>query len=244
MYGIAKKLLSKIFGQKLLLQNEEALRSIFSITYTGKNHKCTICSKNLSRFIIMPNNDLLCPKCGSLSRDRRLWQLENSGYIKEGIKMLDFSPSRSLARRLKKVKGMEYISTDLSGNFIADHQYDITNIALPDQSIDLISCYHILEHIDNDKKAMTELYRVLKNNGYALVQTPFKEGDIYEDFSITSPTEREIHFGQDDHVRIYSVNGLKSRLESVGFTVSVKYFEKDVFHGLQDKETVLILSKN
>ena len=92
-------------------------------------------------------------------------------------------------------------------------------------------------------QAMKELYRVLKPNGTVLIQTPFKEDEIYEDYTITSETNRLLHFGQEDHVRIYSVDGLKKRLESEGFSVSVKQFEENEYLGFSDKEIILFATK-
>lgn len=241
MYNSAKQLLLKFVPREWLIKNEETFRSIYSLLYSGNEHQCCVCNKKLKSFIQLPNNDLLCPKCGSLARDRRLW-LNEQPLLQNGVTFLDFSPSRCLARRLVKKKNITYLNTDLSGNFIASYRYDITQLPLENNSIDLISCYHILEHIDNDAQAMSELYRVLKPGGTALVQTPFKEGDIYEDFSITTPQEREIHFGQDDHVRIYSVQGLKTRLEKAGFNVTVSKYEAEDYHGLT-AEVTLKLSK-
>jgi SAM-dependent methyltransferase len=243
MYQSAKKFISRFLSNEQLMRHEPFLRSIYSVIYSGNKHLCAVCGKKLSKFTQLPNNDLLCPNCGSLARDRRLWTLLNGEFIKSGVRVLDFSPSRSLAREMKKRNDIEYISTDLSGNFIADFQYDITQLELPSDNIDIIVCYHILEHIPDDKKAMSELYRVLKNGGKALVQTPFKDGDIYEDYSITDPKEREIHFGQDDHVRFYSVAGLKERLIKSGFDVDVRHFAHDDFNGFKD-ETVLVLTKS
>ena len=139
----------------------------------------------------------------------------------------------------------EYVSSDISGDFISDVSYDIKDIDSADRSFDLMICYHILEHIDDDLKAMSELWRVLKKGGYCIVQTPFKEGAIYEDDSITLPEEREKHFGQSDHVRIYSAEGLRSRLERAGFRVEVRnYTEKyENVHGFNEQETVLICHK-
>ncbi|MXN92402.1 methyltransferase domain-containing protein [Flavobacterium sp. Sd200] len=243
MYVSAKKILSRIVSPKQLMKHEVFLRNIYSLLYSGSKHQCSVCNKKLSRFLQLPNNDLLCARCGSLSRDRRLWTLLNSGFLYNGITVLDFSPSRALARKMKSIGNINYISTDLSGNFIADFQYDITSLDIKDNTVDLIICYHILEHIPDDAKAMAELYRVLKPNGKAIIQTPFKDGDIYEDFSITSPAEREIHFGQDDHVRIYSVQGLKGRLEQAGFVADARIFEGDEYHGLTANETVFVLTK-
>ena len=106
--------------------------------------------------------------------------------------------------------------------------------------------FHILEHIVDDKTAMSELFRVLKPDGVLYIQTPFKDGDTYEDFSITSPNDREAHFCQKDHVRIYSANGLKERLEITGFKVDISTFnalESDFYNGFKSPETVLIATK-
>jgi len=145
---------------------------------------------------------------------------------------------------MKNINNINYQSTDLSGDFIAEYQFDITKIEVKDSNFDLIICYHILEHIENDTLAMSELYRVLKTSGKILIQTPFKEGEIYEHSKIISSKERLLHFGQEDHVRIYSVKGLKYRLENAGFSVEVKTdFENNFYLGLDQKETILIASK-
>jgi SAM-dependent methyltransferase len=243
MYQLAKKIISGFISKDKLLRHEVFLRKVYSVLFTGSAHICTICKMQLSTFIKTHNNDLICPRCGSLARDRRLLQLLELEFLKQGITVLDFSPSRSIARKMKKFEGINYISTDLSGNFLADHQYDITSLTLADSSLDLIICYHILEHITDDKKAMSELYRVLKHGGTALIQTPFKEGAIYEDFSITHPKEREKHFGQDDHVRFYSVSGLNERLQEAGFSTDIRRFDSDDYKGLSSNETVFVISK-
>ena len=158
-------------------------------------------------------------------------------------KVLHFSPSRSVYRLLKKNPDIKYFSTDFENEFIAEYNYDITQIPLEDNFFDLIICYHILEHIENDKKAMAELHRVLKQNGSCIIQTPFKTGDIYEDFSKKTKAERLVAFGQEDHVRVYSVAGLQQRLMESGFkNVEAKTFSANVRYGFTE-ETILIASK-
>ena len=105
--------------------------------------------------------------------------------------------------------------------------------------------YHILEHIPEDKKAISELYRILKSQGRCFIQTPFKEGDIYEDLSKQTKEERRLHFGQDDHVRIYSIPSLKERLEHAGFKIEVLQFseKEENYFGFSSNETVLIATK-
>lgn len=241
MYTFLKKALSQIISRQQLYSVEPYFRKLHALLYKGTKYKCPICSKELRNFITLSNGRSLCPSCGSLGRDRRLWQLLDSGMLNIGTTVVDFSPSRCLARKLSTQK-INYYNTDLSGNFLAKYHYDITALPLEDNSIDLIICYHILEHIDDDILAIRELYRVLKPGGTALVQTPFKNGGIYENAGITTPEERKNHFGQDDHVRIYSVQGLKDRLENAGFIAVSTQYEADSYYGL-NPETVILLKK-
>ena len=91
---------------------------------------------------------------------------------------------------------------------------------------------------------MKELFRVLKPGGTAIIQTPFKEGDIYENESIKSPEDRKDHFHQEDHVRIYSVEGLKSRMEKAGFQVKINTFKEETFFELKRGEQVIFAEKS
>ncbi|MFI1743622.1 class I SAM-dependent methyltransferase [Thalassobellus sediminis] len=245
MYKTIKNSLKALIPKSFLFKNELFFRKFHGAFYLGKNHQCNTCDKQLKSFITLENKDLLCPFCGSLSRNRRLWQLLNDNDSING-NILHFSPSRSLYRNFKKEKSITYYSSDFEDEFLADYKFDITNIEQENEKFDTIICYHILEHIIEDKKAMSELYRVLNPNGTIFIQTPFKEGDIYEDFSIITPEDREKHFGQNDHVRIYSVGGLKERLENIGFKVQIENFDKhsdDLFVGFKSPETVLIAKK-
>ncbi|MFT5801445.1 MAG: putative SAM-dependent methyltransferase [Nonlabens sp.] len=237
----AKALLPKSFLQK----NESFFRSIIALKYRGDKYQCNICGFQLSQFVQLSNiNEKLCPNCGCLPRTRRLYQLLESEIGLNGKDILHFSPPKGFAKKIKSSHPAHYITTDYVKEFEADKQLDITNIAEPDNSFDLIICYHVLEHIEADEKAMAELFRILKTQGQVLIQTPFKGGEIYEDYNITSPEDRLKHFGQDDHVRIYSVEGLATRLKKAGFTVDVRRFEESEENklGLKDGEVVLICS--
>ena len=245
MYGFLKQNIKKIIPTEFLIKHELIFRYLHGVLYLGNYHECNICGKKLKSFIKIKNDDLLCPFCGSLSRNRRLWQLLNEESILKGT-VLHFSPSRSLYRNLKKDKNIIYFSTDLENEFLADYKFDITNIDQPNEKFDLIICYHVLEHIIDDRKAISELKRVLKKSGSLFIQTPFKEGEILEDFSVTTPEERKRVFGQKDHVRIYSITGLKKRLEETGLIVKKTRFEKDqkdLKFGFKSPEYILISTK-
>jgi SAM-dependent methyltransferase len=242
-YSNLKKITLTVFPKTFLFRYEYLFRYFYYLKFKGNSYKCNICDSGLHSFVEI-NNDKLCPRCGSLQRTRRLWKILDSEFIKGGLNILDFSPSRSLHRIMKK-KNRSYISSDLSGNFNSDVAYNIKDIGCKDENFDLIICYHVLEHIDDDNKAMRELFRVLKKGGFCIIQTPFKEGNIYENNAITLPEDREKHFGQSDHVRIYSIGGLKDRLESVGFQAEVRNYQEENhnFNGFNKEETVLICKK-
>lgn len=245
MYRTIKKILSYFIPKGSLFKYEPNLRAVLAIPYSGNKYRCNICGKNLRKFIELSNGNRICPKCGSSDRDRKLWQLVHEEHLKSGISILDFSPSRSLFRAFKNISNINYTSTDLSGDFISDKAYDITNIDETSNQFDLILCYHVLEHVEEDLNAMQELYRVLKTSGTCLIQTPYKEGEIYENADISTEEGRLKHFGQEDHVRIYSVKGLKHRLEKSRFKVKEMTTSEhpENRHGFKTRETILICSK-
>ena len=231
---------------KLLFALEPWLRrAVSAVYYTGDVYYCGICESGLRSFVQTEQGDDLCPRCGSLPRTRRLWDVLQQELPGNNPAVLDFSPSRSIYRRLKAMPGISYHSSDLSQHFLADHAYDITQIACPDSHFDVIICYHVLEHIPDDHKAMQELWRVLRPGGLCLIQTPFKEGDIYEDETIATPADRLQHFGQDDHVRIYSVSGLTERLSATGFEITTNIYQESVDNrkGYKPYEVVLLARK-
>jgi predicted SAM-dependent methyltransferase len=97
---------------------------------------------------------------------------------------------------------------------------DITDLRLQDGRFSLLWCSHVLEHIDNDRRAMTELFRVLRPSGLAVIMVPVYGDKTYENPEIKSPEERLKHFKQEDHVRLYGLD-IENRLADVGFRVEV-----------------------
>ena len=243
MYSSLKNIARKILPQRFLFENEMLFRKSLYPFYKGNNCECNICHSKLKNFEKLENGNLLCPICGSLPRSRRLYKLLIENYLKTNFLVLDFSPSRALYRTLKKRKDIQYFPTDFEDEFLADYHFDITKIDTDSGKFDLILCYHVLEHIENDTDAMNELYRVLKKNGTALIQTPFRLGEIFENFDFKTPQERLKYFGQEDHVRIYSVEGLVERLEKAGFKTEIKRFEKNDYFGFSEGEKIIVCKK-
>lgn len=224
-------------------KNEALFRSIIAYFYKGSAYQCNLCDFKLSKFVVTENFGSICPKCGSISRNRRLWTLIEDNI--ENKKVLHFSPSQSLKKQIEKANTQEYITTDYLGEFQAMKKLNIEAIDEPDNYFDIIICYHVLEHVTQDKKAMQELYRILKPNGVCYIQTPFKEGKNYEDNSITTKEARLKHFGQEDHLRVYSVSGLSTRLKEAGFKIKISHFKEEETNelGFSINENIIIASK-
>lgn len=236
---MVKGIVRRVIPGRLLAEHEYLLRRVLAILYRGNRHRCNICGYGLRAFIEINDEDRLCPRCGSSSRARRLYMiLENEVNSEERI--LHFSPSGAIRRAYELRSDIEYTTTDYAGEFTADKCIDITDIDESENVYDKIICYHVLEHIEEDKNAIMELFRILKPGGSCFVQTPFSE-EMYEDQSITAPEDRLINFGQEDHVRVYSVEGLKSRLTEQGFRVEVLVMNGDIdeYYGLYPREYVL-----
>ncbi|WP_193201006.1 class I SAM-dependent methyltransferase [Nostoc sp. MG11] len=153
-------------------------------------------------------------------------------------------------KALNSLPLIEYTGAGLNAPF-ATVEMDITNIHQPDNLYDVILCNHVLEHIPEDHKAMCELFRVLKPGGWAILQVPldYERKTTFEDFSITSPKDKEYFFGKDDHVRVYGLD-YKDRLEKAGFTVEVIDYVKELKqenilkHCLPDREDIYLCIKN
>jgi len=165
------------------------------------------------------------------------WYIVNKTNIlrsQKTIKLLHIAPERNLQKILKSFSRIKYISGDLNP-LVADRKIDITDINFENGYFDFIICNHVLEHIVDDQKAMRELFRVLKPEGFAILQVP------------TSPEEREKCFGQRNYVRIYGKD-YKKRLESVGFKVDLYNMKEDLSvqdikkYGLNEEE-ILYLGK-
>jgi len=252
MYRTFKNIYLMLVPSKMKhLINPITRKLLYLILYTGKNNYCPSCKAHLRKFITYQYenfNDQICPKCGSLSRTRALTLYLDKNIIENEINILDFSPHRSLFNYWKSKK-VNYIANDYENEFLSNSQEDITSLSFNKEQFDLIICYHVLEHIPNDDKAMNELYRVLKSNSLLLAQVPFKEGKTDEDLSITDPEIRKTRFGQKDHVRYYGKEDFIKKLKLVGFGVtdlnSTKGLNDDLirFYGLNKEDTIFICKK-
>jgi SAM-dependent methyltransferase len=132
-------------------------------------------------------------------------------------RLLHFAPETIFIDKFRRIADLEYLSTDLESPH-AMVRMDITALDCEAESFDAVYCSHVLEHVPDDRKAMSEIHRVLRPGGWALVQVPLSSEVTKEDLSITNPRERLRLYGQRDHVRIYGLD-IVDRLEAAGFAV-------------------------
>ncbi len=101
-------------------------------------------------------------------------------------------------------------------------QLDLTNLNLPDQCFDVVICLHVLAHISNDRRAMREIFRVLRPGGVSLIMTPMNTSTqkTEEDPTIIAPKERDKAFGEWDFVRVYGLDFV-DRLKEAQFEVQI-----------------------
>lgn len=170
-----------------------------------------------------------CPHCYALDRDRLvvlfLRELFDKCLTKKeaftNINILDIAPSAPVGRWIKSNIGFcEYYTADLYMENV-DYNVDIQNMDIfTSEMFDIIICCHVFEHVENDQKAMTEIFRILKKNGIAILLVPLDLNQpVIDEAYDLSPEENIRRFGQEDHVRRYSKAGFIKRLENAGFFV-------------------------
>lgn len=219
------KLILNTIPRPILIKVSYWVSPIIAFYLKGNKYTDPIDGKSFRKFLPYGYGtqrlNALAPGSLSLERHRLLWlYLKNeTSFFTEPTKMLHIAPEQCFLKRFKNQKNLDYITADLYSP-IADVKADICDLPFEDNSYDIVFCNHVLEHIKDDFKAMSELYRVLKPNGLGVFQIPqdLSLKNTYEDFTITTPEERTKHFGQYDHVRVYGRDYF-NRLRKVGFQV-------------------------
>lgn len=167
-----------------------------------------------------------CPRCGGHDRERHLLMyLEASGLLRamQGQAVLHFAPEKRLSRHILAAGPTRYVRCDLNPQSPEEIRVDMLAMEFEQKSFDMVIANHVLEHVDDDERALSEIHRVLKVGGYAILQTPYcgKLHRTWEDAGISDDEARLQAFGQEDHVRLYGQD-IFGRVSSAGLTSLVK----------------------
>lgn len=170
--------------------------------------------------------EFMCPICGSQDKARlyalymsSVGRIPNGG---RGLSLLHFAPEGGLAEWIRRsFPELTYVTTDLLRPDV-DVNLDVTRMDnVETASFDAFIFSHVLEHVAEEDRALSELLRILKPAGWGIIMVPIllSLSATYTDVTITDPASRARHFGLEDHLRVHSREDFLKQLESAGFVV-------------------------
>ncbi len=213
---------------------------LFSIIFAGNKVECVYCGKTFRKFmhegVKSPvfkkykvagggyKLNVFCTNCGSVDRSRLLYLFFKlrTRVFKQKTHILHVSPNKEIANGLITDTITQTVGT-IEPEMYREYNpvyMDIQHINYPDNTFDVVICCHVIEHVDDDEKAMRELYRVLRKGGFAVLQVPLALNleKTIEDRTLKTDKERKLMFGQVDHVRLYGLDYFE-KLSKAGFRV-------------------------
>lgn len=240
----------------------------------SSKHFCPVCESPVASFLPLPDfyrenrekygfpfqgdeaetcneAEYLCPTCQATDRDRLYALFLRDHLTASGpIQMVEFGPSQPLSEFIRRHKEVHYRTADLLADS-ADERLDITDLrSFQDAALDFFICSHVLEHVPDDRRALRELYRVLKPGAKAILMVPIilTIEEIDEHVGEMSEAERWRRFGQQDHVRLYSKRGFVERVREAGFKVHElgrEYFGAELFErtGVSKQSVLYVVEK-
>ncbi|MEX2291553.1 MAG: class I SAM-dependent methyltransferase [Mycobacteriales bacterium] len=143
---------------------------------TAKSAQCNVCGWHGAAFGGVEHcESATCPVCGSIARDRFLYWCwtQRTSYDPKAV-VLETSPRLDGTYRAKMCDRVSYLCSDFDQAAHAGQVVlDLQQIDLPDASIDLVLTPHVLEHVPDTDRALSELLRILRPGGHVLLQVPF-----------------------------------------------------------------------
>ncbi len=238
----------------------------------GEIHKyCSVCGSAKNSFLPLPKHYIenmyhhrfkqmgrgemtsidqyACSNCGASDRQRlyAVWfdHEASIGRFNRRGKLIHFAPEQPLFKKIRSMNIFSEILTADIGMSGVDCRVDLMSLPFPAESFDMFICSHILEHVDDDDLALSELHRVLKMGGRGILMAPIMIGikRTIEGTHHESVEERWGLFGQDDHVRLYAHDDFVSKVSHHGFhllELGMDYFGEKLFERLGLLETSIL----
>ncbi|HEX5365250.1 MAG TPA: class I SAM-dependent methyltransferase, partial [Acidimicrobiales bacterium] len=178
---------------------------------------CNVCRWQGERFVGRQHVELSqCPACGSNGRDRFLHLcLVERVALHPALRVIECSPRLGDAYRAAMSTWFFYRTSDYDLRAHAGNLHlDLQAIDLPDASLDVVLCAHVLEHVPDTDRALAELRRVVAPGGHLLLQVPVLQART------APPTEPEFH---GDRTPVFWRFGfdLTARLRAHGFDTAL-----------------------
>ena len=236
MKKLYKYLLNKL-PRPLLIRLSYPFKLVAPLLYKGNKVECPVCEKSFRKFLsygsdVAHREGVLCPYDLTLERHRLMWLYlkdHSNFFTAENLKVLHIAPEQCYHKGFKRQKNLDYLTGDLVSP-IADIHFDLHDIPLEDNRFDVVFCNHVMEHVDDPIQCMSELHRVMAPGGWGIMQVPqdLNRAETYENPSIVTPEDREKHFWQKDHVRLFG-RDYPDWLRKAGF--KVEEFDKNKHYG-------------
>jgi SAM-dependent methyltransferase len=240
----------------------------------GRRKECYVCGRTFHHFTRYRNgrgkgsefleklnvvgsdiDNFGCMYCGSHDRERHLFmffdKLELWDKMKKA-KVIHFAPEKNLQKKIGEQSPSKYIKADLRPQAGDVEKIDATQIPYDDNSFDVLIANHVLEHIQDHSKALSEFYRILRPGGIAILQTPYSKllKNNFEDENINTDALRMFFHREPDHVRIFGEYQFLKSIEKTGLHLQIKRHE-DLFaaaaarrYGVNPKEDLIQASKS
>jgi len=225
------------------------------LAHTGFRYRCNCCGWKLRAFVesgqfFGASKNGYCPRCDAKARHRRLWLFLNKRGLLSGsrLRLLHVGPWPKIASLLSGLDNVDYVGVDIQWMPGVTTLADIRSLPFDDASFDALICVHVLEHVVDDRRALSEFRRILKPGAWAVISVPMRlDQPTLEDPTVTDPKDRKRVFGEEGHVRLYG-NDLDRRLEASGFAARFhpgNEVEPRLagFHGLRDTDHMFFCTR-
>ncbi|WP_430812648.1 MULTISPECIES: class I SAM-dependent methyltransferase [unclassified Carboxylicivirga] len=223
-----KEIYKEMISERARLTIRRELTRINRFFLRGGKYECNVCRRSYRKFLShghIIRQNAKCPYCLSLERTRVLWHylVEEECVRERNLSVLHFAPERGIEQNLKKLSNIKYYSADLNPN-LADHLVDITSIPFESDTFDLVICSHVLVEVTDEELALSEIHRVLKKGGRAIIITAILDREVTQEVSLSSK-ERMKRYGAD----ICRLRGedFYEHLQNVGFEVYEFNYHKE-----------------
>lgn len=163
-----------------------------------------------------------CPHCWSTDRDRHLRLFFDRLHVLDSVKggeLLHIASEAALVKFFNTLSPRRYVLGDLHPQGPDTLKVDLENMQFPDVSFDMIIFNHVLEHVEDHRRALREAFRVLRPGGRLICQTPFaaRLTSTFEDAKLQSAADRLYFYGQDDHARLFGTD-IENMIQQAGFS--------------------------
>jgi SAM-dependent methyltransferase len=157
-----------------------------------------------------------------------LFLKQETPFFEKPLRVLHIAPEVCFIHRFERMKNLDYITADLESPLAQIHM-DIHQMPFEAGAFDVVFCNHVMEHVTDDLQAMGEILRVLRPQGWAIIQSPMDYSLVttFEDPAIQSAQARFEAYGQEDHVRLYGLD-YPERLRKAGFEVTERQYAQEL----------------